>query len=37
VGGLTLVCYTDWPTSLWILALSGLVYLVSLVARFRVR
>jgi zinc/manganese transport system permease protein len=33
-GGLTLAFYTDWPTSFWITALSGLVYLVSLVARF---
>jgi zinc/manganese transport system permease protein len=36
-GGLTLAYYTDWPTSFWITALSGLVYLVSLVARFRAR
>ena len=36
-GGLTLAYYTDWPTSFWITALSGLVYLVSLVARFQVR
>ena len=36
-GGLTLAYYTDWPTSFWITALSGLVYLTSLVARFRVR
>jgi zinc/manganese transport system permease protein len=36
-GGLTLAFYTDWPTSFWITALSGLVYLASLVARFRAR
>jgi zinc/manganese transport system permease protein len=36
-GGLTLAYYTDWPTSFWITALSGLVYLASLAARFRVR
>jgi len=36
-GGLTLAYYTDWPTSFWITALSGLVYLMSLVARFRAR
>jgi zinc/manganese transport system permease protein len=36
-GGLTLAYTTDWPTSFWITALSGLVYLVSLVARFQVR
>jgi len=34
-GGLTLAYYTDWPTSFWITALSGLVYLASLVVRFR--
>ena len=34
-GGLTLAYYTDWPTSFWITALSGLVYLASLAARFR--
>jgi zinc/manganese transport system permease protein len=34
-GGLTLAYTTDWPTSFWITALSGLVYLTSLVARFR--
>ena len=27
-GGLTLAFYTDWPTSFWITALSGLVYLL---------
>jgi zinc/manganese transport system permease protein len=32
-GGLTLAFYTDWPTSFWITALSGLVYLLSLGAR----
>ena len=36
-GGLTLAYYTDWPTSFWITALSGLVYLLSLAARFRTR
>jgi zinc/manganese transport system permease protein len=36
-GGLTLAYTTDWPTSFWITALSGLVYLASLVARFRAR
>jgi len=25
-GGLTLAYYTDWPTSFWITALSGLVF-----------
>lgn len=32
-GGLTLAFYTDWPTSFWITALSGLVYFISLAAR----
>jgi zinc/manganese transport system permease protein len=36
-GGLTLAYYTDWPTSFWITALSALVYLASLGARFRAR
>jgi zinc/manganese transport system permease protein len=36
-GGLTLAFYTDWPTSFWITALSGVVYLASLAARFRAR
>jgi zinc/manganese transport system permease protein len=36
-GGLTLAYYTDWPTSFWITALSGLVYLASLVARLQSR
>ena len=36
-GGLTLAYYTDWPTSFWITALSGLVYLSSLAVRFRAR
>ena len=36
-GGLTLAFYTDWPTSFWMTALSGLVYLASLAARFRSR
>jgi zinc/manganese transport system permease protein len=31
-GGLTLAFYSDWPTSFWITALSGLVYFVSLVS-----
>ena len=30
-GGLTLAFYTDWPTSFWITALSGLVYFASLI------
>jgi zinc/manganese transport system permease protein len=34
-GGLTLAYTTDWPTSFWITALSGLVYLASLGARLR--
>jgi zinc/manganese transport system permease protein len=34
-GGLTLAFYTDWPTSFWITALSGLVYFASLMARRR--
>ena len=29
-GGLTLAFYTDWPTSFWITALSGLVYSATL-------
>jgi zinc/manganese transport system permease protein len=36
-GGLTLAYTTDWPTSFWITALSGLVYLLSLAARSQVR
>ena len=32
-GGLTLAFYSDWPTSFWITALSGLVYFASLVER----
>jgi zinc/manganese transport system permease protein len=32
-GGLTLAFYTDWPTSVWIVALSGLVYFASLAVR----
>ena len=36
-GGLALAFYTDWPTSFWITALSGLVYLASLAVRFRAR
>jgi len=34
-GGLALAFYTDWPTSFWITALSGLVYFASLVERRR--
>jgi zinc/manganese transport system permease protein len=34
-GGLALAFYTDWPTSFWITALSGLVYFASLIARRR--
>jgi zinc/manganese transport system permease protein len=30
-GGLTLAFYSDWPTSFWITALSGLVYFASLI------
>ncbi|HKN27803.1 MAG TPA: metal ABC transporter permease [Roseiarcus sp.] len=36
-GGLTLAYTTDWPTSFWITALSGFVFLVSLAARWRPR
>jgi zinc/manganese transport system permease protein len=36
-GGLTLAYYTDWPTSFWITALSGLVYLASLPIRLPTR
>jgi zinc/manganese transport system permease protein len=36
-GGLTLSYYTDRPTSFWITALSGLVYLLSLAVRSRAR
>jgi zinc/manganese transport system permease protein len=32
-GGLTLAFYSDWPTSFWITALSGLVYFASLGSR----
>jgi zinc/manganese transport system permease protein len=32
-GGLTLAFYSDWPTSFWIVALSGLVYFASLAVR----
>lgn len=32
-AGLTLAYYTDWPTSFWITALSGAVYLATLWAR----
>ena len=34
-GGLALAFHTDWPTSFWITALSGLVYFASLMARRR--
>ena len=34
-GGLTLAFYTDWPTSFWITALSGLVYFATLLAGTR--
>jgi zinc/manganese transport system permease protein len=34
---LTLAYYTDWPTSFWITALSGTVYLASLAVRFQAR
>jgi len=30
-GGLTLAFYTDWPTSFWITALSGIAYFASLI------
>jgi len=32
-GGLTLAFYSDWPTSFWITALSGVVYFASIAAR----
>ena len=35
-GGLTLAYQTDWPTSFWITALSGLVYGASLLAAGRI-
>jgi zinc/manganese transport system permease protein len=31
-GGLTLAFYSDWPTSFWITALSGIIYFASLMA-----
>src|SRR5579883_471604 len=31
-GGLTLAYYSDWPTSFWITALSGLAYFASLIS-----
>jgi hypothetical protein len=34
-GGSTLAYYSDRPTLFWITALSGLVYLAGLAARFR--
>ena len=33
--GLTLAFYTDWPTSFWITALSGAVYLLAAIPRRR--
>ncbi len=32
-GGLTLAYYTDWPTSFWITALSGMVFFGPAAAR----
>ena len=32
-GGLTLAYYTDWPTSFWITALSGMVFFGGVAAR----
>jgi zinc/manganese transport system permease protein len=32
-GGLTLSFYTDWPTSFWITALSGMVFFGAAAAR----
>jgi zinc/manganese transport system permease protein len=32
-GGLTLAFYTDWPTSFWITAVSGVVYFAALLRR----
>jgi zinc/manganese transport system permease protein len=32
-GGLTLAYYTDWPTSFWITALSGVVFISALAVR----
>ena len=32
-GGLTLAYYTDWPTSFWITALSGMVFFGAAAAR----
>ena len=32
-GGLTLAFYTDWPTSFWITALSGMVFFGAAAAR----
>ncbi len=32
-GGLTLAYYTDWPTSFWITALSGMVFFAGMAAR----
>jgi zinc/manganese transport system permease protein len=32
-GGLTLAYYTDWPTSFWITALSGMVFFGGMAAR----
>lgn len=36
-GGLALAYWTDWPTSFWITALSGSVYLVSCLPRWKPR
>jgi zinc/manganese transport system permease protein len=36
-GGLALAFYTDWPTSFWITALSGLIYFMTLIAPHRPR
>ena len=33
-AGLTLVYYTDWPTSFWITALSGIVFFGAAARRF---
>jgi hypothetical protein len=32
-GGLTLAYYSDWPTSFWITALSGIVFFGGVAAR----
>ena len=33
-GGLTLAFYTDWPTSFWITALSGVIYFAALLVPY---